>query len=291
MKNNYAKLQNFYNFAGALDGNCLMKLIDTILTLGKVALKSRKTGENARQPRSNPLIIMGNGPSLRQTIEEHSDILMSCDTTAVNFAANTPEFFRIKPSHYILADPHFFEGGASDPNVRLLWENLGKADWPMTLHIPAFRKASGLPENISVQRYNLTPGEGYDAFCHPLFRNGLAMPRPRNVLIPAIMEGIRDGYREIYIVGADHTWPHTLYVDDSNRVVSVQPHFYEDNKKELDRVAQEYSGLHIHDVLSSMVVAFRSYHEIRRYADKSGIRIFNSTPGSLIDAFTRQRLP
>lgn len=279
----------------------MKKLVSSLLTLGKVIVKSRPVTKPAADKAGKTLVIMGNGPSLRDTISDHPDFLAANDTLAVNFAANTPDFFRLKPAHYVLADPHFFkkeDKGAgtesmnyTDPNVARLWENLAKADWEMTLHVPANQKAN-LPDlPLSVQTFNMTPGEGYDCICHPLFRKGLASPRPRNVLIPSIMEGIRQGYSEIYITGADHTWPHTLYVDDLNRVVSVQPHFYEDNKKELDRVAQEYSGLHLHDVLGSMVVAFRSYHQIRKYADKMGVKIYNATPGSLIDAFTRKPLP
>ena len=262
------------------------KAVETLLTLGKVALKSRPAGRSLRRERGGRLIVMGNGPSLRQTMAESAEALRLSDTVAVNFAANAAEFFELKPRHYVLADPHFFT--SADPNVSRLWENLAKADWPMTLHIPAGRECP--VDNIEVQRFNMTPGEGIDRLVHPLYERGLAMPRPRNVLIPAIMEGIRDGYEDIYIVGADHTWPHTLYVDDANRVVTVQPHFYEDNKKELNRVAEVYSGLHIHDVLGSMVVAFRSYHHIRRYADARGVRVINCTPGSLIDAFERGKL-
>lgn len=266
----------------------MSKMADSILTLGKVALKSRPVAA-LRKERGGRLIVMGNGPSLRDTIADHLALLQSSDTTAVNFAANTEEYFSIKPRHYILADPHFFKGETTDPNVARLWERLAATDWEMTLHLPAGCRRE-LPPGVSVQRFNLTPGEGYDAICHPLFARGLAMPRPRNVLIPAIMEGIRDGYEEIVIVGADHTWPHTLYVDDRNRVVSVQPHFYQDKPDELDRVAREYAGVRIHDVLQSMTIAFRSYHEIRRYAEKRGIRIINATKDSLIDAFTRQPL-
>lgn len=269
----------------------MKKIIDTLLTLGKVMLKSRPTGKKQTADGSAPLIIMGNGPSLRDVIAEKESELVSGDSMAVNFAANTSEFFRLRPRRYILADPHFFHGAATDPNVSRLWDNIRKADWPMTLHVPVGTHLPELPTNVGVVRFNMTPGEGLDAVCHPLFRRGLAMPRPRNVLIPAIMEGIRAGYREIVLMGADHSWPHTLYVDDDNRVVTVQPHFYEDNKKELDRVAGVYAGLHIHDVLGSMVVAFRSYHEIRRYADRLGVRILNATPGSLIDAFPRRTLP
>ena len=167
-----------------------------------------------------------------------------------------------------------------------LWQNIGKTDWQMTLHVPCGVKVpvAGLP----VQRFNMTPGEGYGAVCDFLYRKGLAMPRPRNVLIPAIMEGIRDGYEEIFLVGADHSWPHSLYVDDKNRVVSVQPHYYKEDERELDRIAEVYAGRHVHDVLESMTVAFRSYHHIREYADRKGVGIFNATPGSLIDAFERR---
>ena len=265
-------------------------LTESILTLGKVLLKSRPV-ERPEQPEpGRPLIVMGNGPSLRDTISEHEDTLKQGDSMAVNFAANTPEFFSIRPRHYVLADPHFFKSGEGmDPNVVELWRNLRKADWEMILHVPVGCQPS-LPYNIKVRHFNMTPGEGADALCHTLYRRGLAMPRPRNVLIPAIMEGIRAGYRDIWIVGADHTWPHSLYVDDENRVVTVQPHFYEDNKKELDRVAAEYAGIRLHEVMGSMVVAFRSYHAIRRYAERMGVNIYNATPGSMIDAFTRRLL-
>lgn len=275
-----------------------MKITDTLLSLAKVAVKSRAIGKSPGGGRGRRLIVMGNGPSLRDTLANHMPALTddpSTDTMAVNFAANTPEYSRVKPHHYILADPHFFKGNG-DPNVERLWENIAKTDWPMTLHLPVDARKhpamkGKLAEGVEIRYYNMTPAEGYDAVTHQLFKRGLAMPRPRNVLIPAIIEGIREGYGEIYLAGADHSWPHTLYVDQRNRVVTVQPHFYEDNSKELDRVAEAYAGVHIHDVLGSMVVAFRSYHEIRRFAEKMGVEIYNATPESLIDAFTRKPLP
>lgn len=266
----------------------MAKIIDSLLSVGKVIFKSHASGKSRRSGNGGRLVVMGNGPSLRQFIE--GDI-PPADLTAVNFAGNTPEFFRLKPRHYVLADPHFFDAKETDPNVKLLWDNLSKTDWPMTLHLPAnFMGDHPSSPSIEIQRFNMTPAEGIEGVCHLLYRKGLAMPRPRNVLIPAIMEGIRDGYDEIYLVGADHTWPHTLYVDDRNRVVTVQPHYYKENPRELDRIAEAYKCVRIHDVLGNMAVAFRSYHAIRRYADKSGVRIYNATPGSLIDAFERRYL-
>lgn len=274
----------------------LKDIFDATASVGKALLFSHRpsqTGECKKQR----LIIMGNGPSLRETITKHSDLLKNSDTLAVNFAANADTYSELKPGLYVLADPHFFRteagGRSSDPNVVRLWDNIASTDWPMTLYVPCKTK---LPEavakngHIIVKRYNLTPGEGLRGPVHWLYRHGLAMPRPRNVLIASIMVALREGYRDIVIVGADHTWSRELWVDEKNRVISVQKHFYKDNDKEFERVAQEYAGYHLHDILNSLTIAFRSYHQIADYAATIGARITNCTPGSFIDAFPRAEL-
>lgn len=273
----------------------MLKAFQDILTLGKVLLRSRRPSPGAR-PASRPgtITVMGNGPSLRSVIADKRDALMANPRLAVNFAANAPEFPELAPQYYILADPHFFNGVDTDTNVARLWHNLQAVSWQMTLYLPLQHKAAALPRlrelpaNLTVKWYNLTPAEGGGALTRFLISRGLAMPRPRNVLIPAIMAAIREGFSEIELVGADHSWLQSLWVDGKNRVVSVQPHFYKDNEKELDRVAREYEGYHLHDILLSMTVALRSYFDIRRFADKKGISIFNATEGSFIDAFPRR---
>ena len=140
---------------------------------------------------------------------------------------------------------------------------------------------------VRLRYFNLTPIEGFKWLSHLFYSTGLGMPRPRNVLIPALMEGIRLGYSKIYICGADHSWTKTLDVDDENFVISIQPHFYEDNEEEHKRVKETYKGLRLHDVLGSMTIAFRSYWDIADYAHKEGVEIFNATPASMIDAFPR----
>lgn len=271
-------------------------LFDTFASFGKVVLKSRRPAP-AVAAKDERLIVMGNGPSLRETVRDHGDLLRQSRTLAVNFAANTPEFPDIRPSIYVLADPHFFkvetDGHPADANVGRLWDNLMAVSWPLTLYVPCGRKIPVSIEgnaNISVKRFNMTPGEGLSGLVHWLYRRGLAMPRPRNVLIASLMIALREGYRDIAIVGADHTWSRDLKVDDLNHVVSVQKHFYEDSKKEEERVYQEYTGYHLHDILDSLRIAFRSYHQIAGYAAALGARIVNCTPGSFIDAFPRKKL-
>ncbi len=273
--------------------NTLSNLTSSVGSLVKVALLSRGVSPKVNDKEGRGLVIMGNGPSLRQTIDNDSDWLLSHDLLAVNFAANTPDSFRLRPQYYVLADGHFFSGNATDPNVARLWKEIGKVTWKMTLWVP--RKSEHLAKalvmsntNVSVKTFNLTPVEGIKGLSHLIYDAGLGMPRPRNVMIPAIMVGIREGYRKIYLCGADHTWTRTLSVDDENFVVSIQPHFYQDNDKEHERVRAAYAGLRLHDVLGSMTIAFRSYWQLADYARAKGIEIINATPGSMIDAFPRR---
>ena len=268
----------------------------SLASLIKVALLSKGVSSSSDTGKGRQLVIMGNGPSLRKTIDKDFDRLISCDLMAVNFAPLSEDFFRLRPRYLILADGVFFNSAATDSNVRKLWETLGRMSWDMTLLIPVKFKHFAKPllmhtRGIKVRYFNLTPVEGFKWLTHLLYSASLGMPRPRNVLIPAIMEGIRLGYRKIYLCGADHNWTRTLSVDEENFVVSVQPHFYEDNEEEHKRVREAYKGLRLHDVMGSMVVAFRSYWEIADYAVKKKVEIINATPGSMIDAFPRKPHP
>lgn len=256
----------------------------------KVLLQSRRV-TIPREERKRPLVVLGNGPSLSDTIASSADALRRCDLMAVNFFANTDEFLRLRPRWYVLADPHFFTGAATDPNVKRLLERIVTlTTWPMTLLVPARGPRLTLPAAnpcVSVAGFNAVGVEGPDWLCHRLFRADRAMPRPRNVLIPSIMLGIALGYTTIYIAGADHSWMRTLSVTDDNEVVSVQPHFYADNAEEHSRVTSVYSGIRLHQVVESFAIAFKAYHDIARYAIERNVKIFNVTPGSFIDAFPR----
>lgn len=265
------------------------RLGETLAGIIKIALLSRCVRTTHRD--DGAIVVLGNGPSLNQTLAESADFLRSHKKLAVNFAATTPQFFDLRPEYYVLADPHFFNSDA--PNVRTLWQNLARADWQMVLYVP--RSVRRLPfgcnnPNIIVERYNQTPVEGFRAFRHAAYRARLGMPRPRNVLIPSLMLAIAAGFKEIYIAGADHSWMKTIAVDDDNNVVSVQPHFYTDSQGEQQRIRTEYLNYPLHKIIHSFYIAFRSYFIIRDYADARGVTIWNITPGSFIDAFPRRKV-
>lgn len=272
------------SFVGNLSG--------TIKSIVKILLQSRRSSVSMVD--GGHVIIMGNGPSLNETIENHIDILKTTPAIAVNFAANAPQFTMLKPRYYVLADPHFFVN-KQDVNVAKLMGNLTElVDWTMTLFVPNSIKKHNFTidnKNIAIEYFNMVGVEGFQWFENYVFSHGYGMPRPRNVLIPSIMIAMQMGYKEIYITGADHSWTKTLSVNENNEVVSIQPHFYKEDEKEQKRIRTDYLHYPLHQIIYSFYVAFKSYFVIQRYATNRKISIYNSTPESFIDAFPRRPLP
>lgn len=265
-------------------GLMLKSLVKTVLQSRPTSLPDDGDG--------GELIILGNGPSLAATIAEHGPLLRSARTMAVNFAACAPEFADLRPRYYVMADPHFFLR-TEQPNVQKLYETLRSVDWPMTVIVPRRYAATArrlLDNRLDVKTFNFVGLEGPKWFERAVYGARLGMPRPRNVLIPALMCAVWMGYRTIKVAGADHSWLRTIWVNDRNEVVSVQPHFYKEDKKEEQRVRSEYTNYRLHDILYSFYVAFKSYDGVEMFARSRGVSIVNVTPDSYIDAFARGTL-
>lgn len=265
----------------------------SLASLLKVALMSRRPSAKGESKDGSTLVIMGNGPSLREAMEKDADVLAANELMSVNFAPLTPEFFQFRPAYHVLADDVFF-ASPQQGNVAEMWKALQRVDWEMTLFMPVKHRRNPdlryLPPNVKFKFFNLTPVGGWKWLSRMLYNTGLGMPRPRNVLVPSIMMGIREGYKKIILIGADHSWSKTLWVTDNNVVVSVQPHFYKDNEKERERVESLYKNIRLHQIYESFAIAFRSYFAVKDYARSRGVEILNATPGSFIDAFARTQL-
>ena len=261
-------------------------IIKVVLLSRPVSKKIRKEGEGKR------MLILGNGPALKQDLAEHLEEIKEGPSMEVNFAANAPEFFQVRPAYYIMIDPDFFNQPYSEM-VSLLIANLKKVDWDMLMFVPMDKVAQMRRDignsRIDIVGINPVGVEGWGSLESWAYSTGLGMPRPRNVLIAAIMAVIAMGFKEIYLLGADHSWSRTLSVDEENYVVSVQPHFYKDNPVAVAKSRELFRGVRIHEVMESYSIAFRSYHRIKRFADKKGIHIYNATTGSFIDAFPRKK--
>ena len=66
-------------------------LSSTLKSILKIALLSRKNEAIEKSVKEgDDIIVLGNGPSLKETFAEHLDRIKLKPTVAVNFMANTP---------------------------------------------------------------------------------------------------------------------------------------------------------------------------------------------------------
>lgn len=155
-----------------------------------MALQSRRNTVSRQKAadEGKPLIIMGNGPSLADLISTDTEALARSVTMALNFAANADEFTMIKPDFYLLADPHFFAGRESDPNVGRMFGRFNAAvDWPMTLYVPTATapRASESPIRQSVSKISTLSASGASGVLKtPPTTPGSACPAPATYSSP-----------------------------------------------------------------------------------------------------------
>lgn len=269
----------------------------TLLSLIKIPLMSRRPSKLPALPEGGKeIVILANGPSLSSTVENHKDFLDGKILLAVNLFATSPLFTELRPQLYIIADPLFWI--VDDKREAVFGSLAEKTDWPLQLFVPAralsdpkWRPIVAKNPNITVNIYNTTPVEGFFSFEKWAYRTGLGMPRPHNVLIPAIATALRLPVKKIYLAGADHSWLPEITVTDDNEVLMHQKHFYDRDSSKADTVKKEnLDSAHLHTILYHMHVAFKAYFILRHYAASLGKEIINITPGSFIDAFKREKI-
>jgi hypothetical protein len=244
-------------------------------------------------------VILANGPSLGKTIQQHHQFLQGKDLICVNHFPSTEYFGQLKPNYYMTSAPDLWLDDIDqffvDQSNRLFQKISRDTRWPLMLHIPQESKKFNRWQswlrtnpNIKVIYYNNTPIEGWRWFRHWCFRLNLGMPRPHNVLIPSLTNAINMGYRQIYLLGADHSWLSEISVNDQNLVLINQKHFYDHQTsqgKPLDK--RGVGQRNMPELLTKFVHAFNGYFVLREYAESRSVSILNATPGSFIDAFER----
>ncbi len=275
----------------------LDKLFQTFLSVLKICLYSTFVTRRPRQFSNNDeIVILGNGPSLNKTAVQASGFLSGKSLACVNFFVNSELYTKLQPEIYVIADPFFW---ILEKNLHDFFEVLTeKTTWNISLLIP--NKALKYKEwqaivkknpHIKVYIYNTTPIEGSQAFCNFVIKKGLGVPRPHNVLIPAISLALRLSFTKIYLAGADHSWLKEISVDDDNNVLVNQKHCYDEHTSKAQSVKQEnLSSAKLYIILYHLHIAFKQYFILRNYAGKVNKKIYNITPNSFIDAFERKQV-
>lgn len=270
----------------------------------RVVIQSKFRGIVSNIQPSKPLLILGNGPSLNETLATELEWFHTYDLLAVNNAASHEQFEQLKPRFYLLNAVTYFQADEDLNELyigfnRDLYKNLhSKTTWKMTLLVPfrakkseAFQQLLASNPNLDASYFNQTPIEGLSFWSHWGYRKGWGMPRPHNVLIPCIMVGIRLGYQHIALVGADHSWLADLSVNESNEALLRHVHYYDtDGSKPMkmeDRIQQPRK---LHEIIHKFYLSFEGYWLIKAFAERHRIRIINASKTSMIDAFERNSL-
>lgn len=288
------RLENLYNKISWFFSNC----INLFFSLLKILLKSG----SGKIPHANinKCIILGNGPSLKQSLTKHADFIRQNTLVCVNSFALTAEYEQLKPSYYVMHDPGLW---LSDSTLtKDIFEAIkSKTNWQLTLFIPrSARKSSYLsalknqnPE-VNIQFYNYTIYKGFQNIGNWLFKNNWAMPQCQNVLVACCFLCINLRFKEVYILGADHTWHQDIFVDENNILCVKQIHFYENQEKVVAKPF--YKGLHLketfdmNEIFTAWAKVFAGYKRVKAYADYSGCKIYNASEVSFIDAFERVKI-
>ena len=196
-----------------------------------------------------------------------------------------------------MLDPGFWLGDSV--LVRSTMEHIKeRTNWEMHLLVPPAAKQSSLfqdlishNKHIHANYFNYTVFKGFTGIAHWFFRKNLAMPQSQNVLVAATFLGINIGFKDIYLVGADHTWHQQLHVNNDNVLCLKNVHFYE-NVETID-FKPFHKGVHTNEtfrmdeILVTWGKTFWGYIALNNYAEYCGVTIYNASEISFIDAFKR----
>lgn len=260
-------------------------------------IKNSTRIEISRVPAGKKLIACGNGPSLKKQMERYLQVFQNNDVICVNAMSNTNWFTVIKPKYYCLMDPALVEL----PERLLLenrkiidgvWAGLERVDWDMELVLPrSFQRSAFLRERLkrvpcAVQYINTTPFDGYLVLRDFFLRKQLCAPSIQTVMIAAVYYGICKGYDSIYLVGSEMNFAKGIEVDENGMLCFNDTHFYAKEHKRGFLDAKGYP-IPIAEFFEADARVFRNYMLLEEYSKKMGVKIYNATPGSWVDAFER----
>jgi hypothetical protein len=287
----------------------VINIFDVVLSMIKIIFLTKITFNfKLKSYRDQSLIILANGPSLNSTLDNH-EFIHKHNLLCVNYFGRTDEYVRFKPSFYVITSLEYFFKDEKEELVtirkRTLEDIATKTDWPLILFLPAkakqqneWKKIFTNNPNISIYYFNTTPISGFSWFSNFCYSKNIGMPRPHNVLIPSLILSIKMQFSEIYVAGADHSWLKEINVTEENEVLLSQKHFYDheakkqSKDKDMSFPKPMYQGgttktRKLHEVLEKFYYTFRSYWKIKSFSEAKGLKVYNITPISYIDAFER----
>ncbi len=243
---------------------------------------------------NNAIRILATGSSLNKEIEalRKKYELNAFPLFVMNFFAFSDLFYELKPTRYCLADPGFYKDTIFVEKIKTLFELLNTSvNWPMSLYVPNVCKKE-VTEKIQNPNIRIIPistlhFEGFECWRNLYYKKGFATPSFVNVLMMIEYICLNEGFKAIYLYGADHTFFNGLIVGDDNVLYIDDTHFYGTEKSIVD-VHEDGTPWRVAEYIYTKYLTFKEHDVMRNYADYLGAEIINCTKCSWIDSYVRQ---
>lgn len=256
---------------------------------------------------SDKLFILGNGPSLKMSLQKYMSYFISgdYDVLVVNNILYDDVYEKLKPKFHMYMDPSLFTSLELKSNeLRLDSEKfvstlVRKVTWEMYFIVSCAQKDSWIFNRISENPYIrvvFINNKDYVSYktesekFHLWDENLLSVPA-QTVLNTALYYGIAKRYTDIYLFGADTNWIEQVKVDqETNQVYEIDEHFYGRVIRPIFTDLEEKVPVKMYEQLDSISCALKLYWDLRSYSEYAGVKVYNASEYSLIDAFERKKL-
>ena len=254
-----------------------------------------------KNEKNDRIFILGTAISLKKDIAQKINELKEEKVFVMNQFVFSDLFIKIKPQYYVLADPIYWSNNFSEKEQEIIYNVINglieNVSWNIYLFIPftAFKskRMEELNTNsfIKIIKYSPFSLNGFRFFRNWIYKHNIGMPPPQTVLNAAVFLALNSGYKNINILGADHTWIKQLSVGYDNLIYYEDNHFYDKEKaQKVAFVDGDNKDWTIEMWLMSMIKMFRSHYILKDYAHNLGAGIYNLTSDTLLDVYERKML-
>lgn len=235
--------------------------------------------------------IIGNGPSLR-----NQDLLYLKNEVKimVNQFYRSKDLLDLKPQFWMLADPLYWEqiDEYLEPILQTVQNDLKET----TLFLPQeslenLIKHKKEVKNPTLKYYYMDKysdiSKYSDSQSTEIDFTQTVPPFAQNVVSPSLMLALFLGFKEIYLIGCDHTWWgfNKFEVEQEGKIL---PYYYSKSKESIAfqrTYIRNFGYEKLQDTINRQIF---EYEILNEYAKKQGAKIFNSTEGGYLETFERK---
>lgn len=240
------------------------------------------------------IFILGNGPSLIKDIALYKEQLQSSTLMVVNLFVSTDLYTELKPKYYFIGDGAFWVDNVTEQEIDLrnqfFKEINEKTNWNLYLLCPitGYKKIKERINNKHIKFITLNNHvviDGFEKFNHFLLDRKLGFSPGMTILNASLIASIWFGYKNLYLLGANHNWFLNLVLDQDNKLWRKEEHFYEEVEDKLYEI-----NTNLEFQMWCQMKAVESYRSIYSYAKYNQVEIYNCTTDSYIDTLPRKAL-